>query len=153
MDIEYQRTSAHEPTIRVGGISDLEAIAQLYRIQLGREPDLIRIGHHLEEFPSAIAEVPGFGVVAFAFTTDFAPDILELANILVDANWRNRAIGSQLLELIENLAKERFNAIILVNSMLYSIVGKKRPAGDFYLRAGYQNILKTPSSSVYGKSL
>jgi GNAT superfamily N-acetyltransferase len=153
MDTEYQHTITHEPLARIGGVSDLDAIAQLYRTQLGREPDLARIGQYLEEFPSAIAEVAGFGIVAFAFTTRFAPDILELANILVDANWRNRAIGSQLLELIEDLAKESFSAIILVNSMLYSTVGKKRLASDFYLRAGYQNILKTPSSFVYSKPL
>ncbi len=152
MDIDNQKTSAQKLSIRSGGISDLEAIAHLYRTQLGREPDLDRIGQHLEGFPSAIAEVTGFGVIAFAFTTDFAPDILELANILVDSDWRNHNIGSQLLDVIENLAKERFNAIILVNSMLYSIVGEKRPASNFYLKAGYQNILRTPSSVIYGKS-
>jgi GNAT superfamily N-acetyltransferase len=104
-------------------------------------------------FPSAIAQATGCGLIAFAFTTTFAPDILELANILVDSNWRNHDIGSQLLQVVEELAKERFNAIILVNSMLYSTVGKKRPATEFYRRAGYESILQTSDSLVFSKSL
>jgi GNAT superfamily N-acetyltransferase len=91
--------------------------------------------------------------VAFAFTTSFAPDILELANILVGSNWRNRDIGSQLLEMIEKLAQEHFLAIILVNSMLYPTVGKKRPATEFYIRAGYEGVMHTSKSVVFGKSL
>ena len=153
MSPRARQESTPSPSIREGGLRDLDGIASLFRSDLGREPDTNRIGQHLTGFPSAVAEADGFGLVAFAFTTSFAPDILELANILVSSKWRDHDIGSRLLEKIEKLAQEDFSAIILVNSMLYPTAGKKRPATDFYLRAGYEGVMQTSNSVVFGKSL
>jgi GNAT superfamily N-acetyltransferase len=153
MNLRDQQEDVLPFSIRKGEVSDLEDIARLHRTDIGRELDLGRLSQYLADFPSVVAEATECGLIAFAFTTTFAPDILELANILVSNKWRNHGIGSQVLEKVEELAEERFSAIILVNSMLYSTFGKKRPAAAFYKRAGYENILQTSGSVVFSKSL
>jgi GNAT superfamily N-acetyltransferase len=100
----------------------------------------------------AVAEAAG-EVVGFAYTGSFAPDIVELANIFVAEKVRSRGVGAALLRDIEDRARGSFRAVILVNSMLYPGRPDKRPAGEFYLRSGYQLVWSTGPTLVFLKAL
>lgn len=139
--------------IRKASVLDIDAIADLYRTQLGRDPDIARITDYINNYPACVAEVPNTGTIAFVFTTRFGPDVLEIANILVSSQWRNKEIGANMLGVLESYAKDKYSALILINSMLYSTVGKKRLAENFYLKCGYKIMLKTDNSIVFGKNI
>lgn len=130
----------------------MEGIFTLYRQQLLREPDIVRIRRNIALFPSFVATAGG-EIVGFIYTTDFAPDILELANILVAPEIRGLGIGGDLLMELEKTASRTFAAIVLVNSMLYSFNGEKKSAAGFYCRHGYQAIFGTQESAIFAKAL
>ncbi|MGH9917969.1 MAG: GNAT family N-acetyltransferase [Nitrososphaerales archaeon] len=139
-------------TIRVASDEDVDDIAEVFARELGRPPDKQRIQKLMTEFPAAVAE-NGEEIVGFVYTTDFAPDILELANIVVKRGWRNRGLGHRLIELVESAAQSQFEAVILVNSMLYPIVGDKWPATRFYEAQGYEILFETSESRMFMKRL
>jgi GNAT superfamily N-acetyltransferase len=134
---------------------DLEAVAALFRAELGREPDLERLTGWTSAHPAAVLEElapSGRVLVGFAYSCGFAPDVLELANIVVSARLRGCGAGSRLLEHLAHLARVSYAAIILVNSDLYASAGK-RDASSFYERAGYERVATTPSTQVFFKQL
>jgi len=107
---------------------------------------------HISQFPSAVL-VAADAVAGFVYTTDFAPDILELANIFVAPEHRNGGHGEELVAYVEAAAKEQFSSIILVNSMLYTSAEQKRPATRFYTRLGYKIIGSTQYTNIFYKEL
>jgi GNAT superfamily N-acetyltransferase len=107
----------------------------------------------LKEFPATVA-FDGVKMIGFAVTNRFAPDILELANIFVSAEFRNKNIGSFLLNFLESQIKETdYKALILVNSDLYKNRDSKRSAENFYLKNGYRLSFQTADSKVFYKNL
>jgi N-acetylglutamate synthase-like GNAT family acetyltransferase len=130
----------------------LQGIYSLYRRYLAREPNEPRIAMHISQFPSAVL-VASDAVVGFVYTTDFAPDILELANILISPEYRNQGYGEELVAYVEATAEEQFSAIILVNSMLYTSAEQKRPATQFYTRRGYEIIGSTQYTNIFYKKI
>ncbi|TQL59244.1 acetyltransferase (GNAT) family protein [Oryzihumus leptocrescens] len=125
----------------------------MYRNELSREPHADRVAAQLATFPSAVAE-DGGSLVGFCYTVNFAPDVLELANIVVAENRRNEGLGGILLQHVESQAAQTFAGIILVNSDLYP-QGKtvKRPATDFYHKHGYRILTATAGTRIFFKDL
>ncbi len=105
----------------------------------------------LETYPCVVA-LDNQEVIGLAVTTRFAPDILELANIYVRADLRNKNIGSFLLNFLEKQTKDtNYKAIILANSNLYENQEGKRSAENFYLRNGYQPSFQTADTKIFYK--
>jgi GNAT superfamily N-acetyltransferase len=124
----------------------------MYRQHLGREPDEMILAQSIEQYPSAILlHTPG--LIGFTYTKRFAPDILELANVVVALQYRNQGYGEQLVRYIEIAATPRYRGIILVNSMLYASAVPKRPAANFYHRLGYHDVAATSDTTVYYREL
>jgi len=141
-----------EPQLEATRTEHLPGIFSLYRRYLAREPNEPRIAMHISQFPSAVL-VTADAVAGFVYTTDFAPDILELANIFVAPEYRNGGHGEELVAYVEAAAKEQFSSIILVNSMLYTSAEQKRPATRFYTRLGYKIIGSTQYTNIFYKEL
>jgi N-acetylglutamate synthase-like GNAT family acetyltransferase len=136
--------------VRPGSSDDLGAIAELFREQLGREPDKRLIEEALRRFPSAVAVHAG-RVVGFAYCGYMAPDLVELMNITVHARLRSAGVGTAMLELLESLLAPKTKAVMLTNSSLYS--EGKRSATGFYLRSGYRLVATTGATNMFWKEL
>jgi GNAT superfamily N-acetyltransferase len=150
--IWYAVVVTREPSIAPTQPEHLPGIFALYRRYLAREPNEARIAMHASQFPSAVLTL-GEQVVGFVFTVDFAPDVLELANILIDPAHRLHGHGERLMAYVEAASKADFSSIILVNSMLYTSAEQKRPATRFYLRLGYRLIAETQYTNIFYKDL
>jgi GNAT superfamily N-acetyltransferase len=139
--------------IRRAEVADVPQIAELCRVELTGEPDVDQIADWVQRYPAVAACAPGGTLVGFCYSNVFAPDILELDNLLVARGWRDRQVGARILCTWERHVAGRFKAVILVNSMLYPSATTKRPAVAFYLRHGYTAVLRTEASCVLTKSL
>jgi GNAT superfamily N-acetyltransferase len=131
--------------------SDFNIVNQAFSNEEGREIDP-NARSYFTRFPSGkILNQDRIG--GFCYTKPFAPDILELRNIFVLPQMRNRRFGALLIEFVENIAKaDGYRAMILVNSCLYQ--GKEnRSAKSFYLQNGYAEILTTGRSLVFSKHI
>lgn len=139
--------------IRHASELDTKAIATLYWQEMLNEDRIIAIGHRISQFPAFVAEVDN-QIIGFAYTEQIAPDVLELDNLYVHEIFRNRGIGSLLLNALEAKAKERYVAIELFNSDLYDTpIKNKRAATSFYQKRGYELILDTGNTRQFLKRL
>lgn len=146
--------AARQITIAPGAAADVAEIAYLYGRGSGRHADAIRIARNMRLFPSFVARSLDSTMVGFVFTVDFAPDVLELANIFVLPANRSRGLGASLIRRVEAAARSRgFVCIILVNSMLYPATYEKRPATELYRRLGYDILVDTGPSKIFSKRL
>ena len=135
-----------------GSRIDVENIIRLYQDGSGRELKARRLTGYVESLPSAVA-YNSERIIGFAFCTPFAPDIVELGNIFVADSFRNQGVGAKLLKLVESRVAMRFHSIVLCNSMHYRGIPNKRPATQFYLRQGYQQIWSTGATICFAKQL
>lgn len=135
--------------LRAATNGDSDWIVNLARSELGREPEAV--GEYLAMFPSCAA-IKGSEGVGFAFCGPFAPDILEIRNMLVRADLRHSGLGAAILDLIEQSLPTGINTAIVVNSDLYPGTAK-RSATSFYRRHGYALIHDTGSTRVLAKRL
>jgi GNAT superfamily N-acetyltransferase len=133
--------------------ADLEAIGGLFEDHTGRPADLATLGGWVREAPAVVARCDG-ALVGYAVTKGFAPDVVELAALLVAPGHRSHGIGTLLVDAIEADARRRGHAaIVVVTSAGYEVVGDKRSAVPFYERRGYHPILRTEITTVLGRSL
>lgn len=137
--------------IRPASPADLPAIAALFEEENGRAPNHAYIGACLESYPGAVA-IEGDRLEGFIYCNHFAPDILEVANLMVDTAARGMGLGSRLLDEVEHLARGTWASLILVNSTLYEHPPRPSPAG-FYLKQGFAVIHRTAATAVYVKAL
>lgn len=156
--------------IRLLAPDDLPAVGVLFLAHTGRPADLERIGRWLEEAPGAAAVEAGT-LVGCAFCRRFAPDVAEVANLLVTPSHRGRGVGRALLAATEGAAAQAgYRAMIVVQSSLYragpgssgAAPGPGRTATDAdpgvgrtgtYARHGYREVLSTGPTVVSVKDL
>jgi GNAT superfamily N-acetyltransferase len=142
-----------EIRFREGGAADVPAVIELHFGELGRPLDEVRVNRLLSNYPSMMAEDSG-RLVGFAYSDLFAPDLIELANILVARRLRSQGLGTDLLASFEAVTSKQFGAVILANSTLYKDHrSEKRSPRKFYERAGYKVVFTTSASEVYAKRL
>lgn len=132
--------------------SHINKVIQLFLKNTNRKLSYDKIENAIERYPALIVKDEN-KIIGFAYTGRFAPDILELYNIFVNPGQRNHSIGSSLLRKLEEKCKEEFNAIILVNSLLYKGKSKEKYATNFYLKNDYTNVAETSSTKVFFKPL
>jgi GNAT superfamily N-acetyltransferase len=137
--------------IRAADAGDLDAIAALFERENERPPNREFIAACVEYYPSAVALQDG-KALGFIYCQRFAPDILEIANLLVAGDSRGMGVGSGLLAKVETLADTEWASLILVHSLLYPHPPRRSPAA-FYGRHGFAAIHRTAASTVYAKAL
>lgn len=135
------------------GQRDLPAIGALFAEHTGRQADLDVLGSWIRSWPAAGAYRDDT-LVGYAICKSFAPDIAELASLLIHPSERGRGLGSSLVRSVEEAGVGRgLHAMVAVTSTAYDVQGVKASARPLYERLGYAVLLETPSSSVMGRSL
>jgi len=139
--------------VRTANAGDLPAIFALFRAELDREPREADTADWVRDFPSAVVAVDG-SLVGFAYAKRFAPDVLELVNLLVATRCRGAGLGQLLLAHVQAAARADYAGIILTNSDLYPDGAvAKRPATAFYLRNGFQLLTSTGPTRIFYRAL
>lgn len=138
--------------VRVLVAEDVEHILSIYARYTAKTIDLDRLQRSIGLLPGVVAERDG-QIVGFAYCYRFAPDILELANIHVARERRDRHVGGLLLEAIVRSASEHANAIIAVNSLLNESAEEKRRPDSFYVSNGFSIIFQNAATSIYLREL
>lgn len=138
-------------TIRGIAPDEVEIVAALHERQNERPANRSYIERCIAEFPSAISFHRG-EVSGFAYCTRFAPDLLELTNILVTTAHRGRGVGSLLLRHLEAQSARDWAGIVLSNSALWNAPTRQSPL-PFYSKNGFQVIWETRHTTVMAKSL
>lgn len=139
-------------SFRSANLEDVSAIIELFEQELQRKANHAYIYEAVSNYPSALAFDDNF-LIGFTYCGYMAPDVLELANIVVAKAYREQNIGTDLLKYTERLASVQAQAILLTNSSLYGSQNGKRNAENFYLRNGYTQIRMTEATNFYWKSL
>lgn len=139
-------------TIRKAGPDDLEVFKRLVQEETGLTPNPLMLDR-LTNYPSVAAEVEGV-VIGLVYTVKFTQDILQMAQILVVPEYRNKGIGEKLVQHLESIVEEPYVSMIVTNTDTYpSQREKKKPATAFYLRNEYHIIAETDDSRVFYKVL
>ena len=137
-------------TMRTGEPADAEAIAELIRRENHRPADVEAIAVSLATAPSIVA-LDGDEMVAFFYGRPFAPDIVEMQNMLIAASHRRRGLGRAMVARIEDdLRAAGFRAAIGANSILHPGTTPERcmAARAFWVRMGWRILLATGGSVV-----
>ncbi len=141
--------------LRRGRPADAAAIADLIRRENDRPADEAAIGASLASAPSVVAE-EGRDLVGFFYGRPFAPDIVEMQNMLVAASHRRRGLGRTMVARAEEeLVAAGYRAAIGANSVLHPGASPDRcmAARAFWLRMGWHIVLATGGSVVLVRSL
>ncbi len=142
-----------EHTIAALERCDLPAVGVLFEAHTGRPADLTLLGSWVASSPAAGA-YDGDTLVGYAICKPFAPDVAELATLLVHPDRRGRGIGSRLVAHVEAAGASRgLHALVTVASSGYQVLGEKRSSRPLYERLGYEAILETPCTAVLGRTL
>jgi GNAT superfamily N-acetyltransferase len=150
---EYWGVLPDSLVCRSGAIADVPDITRLFGDEIGSPPVVELLRQHVEEYPSIVAEADQM-FAGFILTRTFAPDICEVANMLVAPRLRSRGVGAKMLGALESLLPVSVTALILGNSMLWPTAsGEKRSAEPFYSRHGFAVAFRTSHSVVMAKTL
>ena len=136
--------------LRPGRPADARAIADLIRRENHRPADIVAIAQSLASAPSVVALDRG-ELVAFFYGRPFAPDIVEMQNMLVAASHRRLGLGRRIVEHAETALREAgYRAAIGANSILHRGATPERcmAARAFWLRMGWRIVLATGGSVV-----
>ena len=142
-----------EQTIGALRRDDLPALGGLFAAHTGRAADLATFAGWIDAWPSAGARGPE-GLVGYAVCRGFAPDVAELAALLVAPASRDRGVGARLVAHVEDTCRARgLAAIVTVASSGYRVQGEKRSSRPFYEALGYRAVLETTATSVLAHDL
>jgi GNAT superfamily N-acetyltransferase len=138
------------PLLRAGTPTDAPAIADLIRRENRRPADEAAIAASLASAPSVVA-VDGDELVAFFYGRPFAPDIVEMQNMLIAARFRGHGLGRTMVARLEDeLRAAGYRAAVGANSVLHRNSTPERcmAARAFWLRMGWHIVLATGDSVV-----
>lgn len=137
-------------TMRAGDPADAPAIAALIRRENHRPADVTAIAASLATAPSIVV-LDGDAMVAFFYGRPFAPDIVEMQNMLIAESHRRRGLGREMVARIEDdLRAAGYRAAIGANSILHRGATPERcmAARAFWVRMGWRILLATGGSVV-----
>jgi ribosomal protein S18 acetylase RimI-like enzyme len=133
--------------------ADLPDVGALFERRTGRPADLDLLGAWIADAPSAGARLDA-ELVGYAICKRFAPDLVELASMLVAAGARRRGIGTALLRsLHEAVASAGVAGVVVVTSDGYEVQEERTDAVAFYRSVGYEVLLATAATHVLGRSV
>ena len=152
MKIEGQTRKTGTTSLRAMNEGDISSVVKLFAQRTQRSLDTDRLEKNLSFLPSCVAEKDG-QIVGFCYCYRFAPDIIELANIYVQVDHRNKGLGKSLRDYIAREAAPKFNALIAVNSQLHeSLELVKRPT-NFYIENGFHVLYKNKNTTIFIRDL
>jgi GNAT superfamily N-acetyltransferase len=131
--------------IRLGVPGDAEGIAALIERENHRPADRAMIARRLADVPSAVAEQRG-ELVGFFYGRRFAPQIVEMQNMLLARRIRRQGVGRRMVEVTENALYEAgYRVAIGANSLLHPQANPERctAARAFWLKMGWRIALAT----------
>ena len=139
------------PDIRRADIDDVLELTSLHDSYWSEPVDLA------QSFVSGdsvfVAEVDG-AVVGYVATARFAPEVLEVITLLVASGYRSYGIGRHLLDAVEQEARrDDYEGVLVSNSDLHPTREPKWSAERFYIRSGFDPIVRTTHTVVLFKSL
>lgn len=135
-------------TIRTLDESDLAAVDGLFRAHTGRPADLDLLRTWIDGWPSAALEVDG-SVRGYAVCCSFAPDIAEIAAVLVAPEVRGDGAGTALVAHVIGEARRRgLRSLVTVSSSGYEVLGPKRSARPLYEAQGFETVWTTGATDV-----
>lgn len=135
-------------TLRAGRPADAPAIAELIRRENRRPADEAAIAASLSSAPGVVATDGGV-LAGFFYGRPFAPDIVEMQNMLVAEAYRGRGLGTLMVERAEaDLLRAGYRAAVGANSTLHRGTSPERcmAARAFWLRRGWRIVLSTGGS-------
>lgn len=138
------------PAIRPGTPADAAAIADLIRRENHRPADAAAIATSLGSAPSTVAERDG-ELVAFFYGRPFAPDVVEMQNMLIAEAERGHGLGRKMVEITEEaLRAAGYRAAVGANSVLHRGATAERCAAAraFWLHMGWRIALATGGGTV-----
>jgi GNAT superfamily N-acetyltransferase len=146
-----------EISIRPARLDDRAEIMMLYERESCRHMDADRIRRRLEQLPAIVAH-EGNELVGFIHARRFAPDVVELSQMVISSRLRGRGIGSAMVAAMEQaLVDAGFHAAVFSNSWLHpgNTPENSRRARAFWRRHGYWEVLETDggATAVYAKRL
>ena len=136
--------------IRPGRPADAPAIADLIHRENRRAADEAAIALSVASAPSVVA-LDGDELVGFFYGRPFAPDIVEMQNMLIAERHRRAGLGREMVARAEDdLRRAGFRAAIGANSVLHPGASPERcmAARAFWLRMGWRIALATGGSVV-----
>jgi GNAT superfamily N-acetyltransferase len=136
--------------LRPGTPDDAIAIAALIRRENHRPAVIEAIRASLASAPSIVA-TDRDELVAFFYGRPFAPDIVEMQNMLIASSHRRRGLGRTMVARIEeDLREAGYRAAIGANSVLHQGSTPERcmAARAFWVRMGWRIMLATEGSVV-----
>jgi GNAT superfamily N-acetyltransferase len=144
-------------TIRPARLDDRAEIMMLYQRENCRHMDADRLRRRLEQLPAIVAH-EGNELVGFIHARRFAPDVVELSQMVITSRLRGRGIGSAMVKAMElALTGLGFQTAIFSNSWLHpgNTPENSRRARTFWRRHGYWEVLETEggATAVYAKRL
>lgn len=131
---------------------NLKEIALFFLEETGRHLSLDVMSFCINRYPSAFIKSDS-NIIAFSYTKPFAPDILEVMNLFVKKDFRNKGHGGALLKEIERQAANNYKAIIGVNSLLYPSKQEKNLEFEFYIKNQFKVMLLTEKSILITKNI
>lgn len=131
---------------------DLPKIISLYNTYRPTGLSKQRMEKELEKHPNILA-VNNLKIIGFAYCYGFAPDIVELANIFVEKQFRGKGLGKKMLELVCKKSSKKYCGIIAVNSLKHETFEEKIRPNNLYIRSGFNVVFETPSSTIFAKSI
>lgn len=139
----------HRPLV----VADVPRIGELFTEHTGRKPDLATFEGWIEHHPSTGVEIGG-QLVGFVVTCRFAPDVLEVTNVLVTPGHRGEGLARAMFAAVEADAVTRgYRSVIVAPSQLNVTVGERADAATFYERLGFRVVHDTPDTVIVVKSL
>lgn len=134
---------------------DVDEIAALYEDELRRPADRGRLTDLIAGHPAAVTRGEAGRLTGFCYCERWAPDVIEVLNILVDPCEQSRGAGASMLALVEaESARLGFAAVVAVNSSLYPPMRHEfRDGTAFYTRNGYRLAFQTAATNVFVKDL
>lgn len=132
---------------------DVEACMTLYATYSPNKLNLARIREAVAQYPACVA-LSEERIIGFCYCYRFAPDILEIANIFVGSNHRNKRVGERLLDYIVKEARSDAKAaLIAVNSQLNPSHEPKASPTPFYIRNNFSVAYSNENTTIYIRSL
>ena len=136
--------------IRNMSSESLETALDLYKSYLDTNLSLPRLEYLTSTYPAKAAYNENHEMIGFCYTNQFAPDVIELANIFLIKEMRNKRVGQiLLLDIVRHAYELKYTSVILSNSSLYTSQDEKKDPTSFYVRLGFRILYFTKHTNIY----
>lgn len=132
---------------------DLRAVGELFTGHTGRPADLEAMARWMADAPAAAARRGGM-LIGYLIGKRFAPDVVELASLLVHPDHRGHGVAGALISEVEQLSvAQGYAGAVVVTSSGYQTLKPKAATAGLFERHRYRPVLSTAITTVLGRNL